>query len=102
MEIAEKMVVSLRYILKNSEGEEVENTITGSPVQYVHGAGKILPQLEILLKGLKAGDKKSVTVELPDIFHFNIEIDEIRMATTEEIEAGVPITRDDCGPGCCC
>ena len=39
MEVAEKMVVSLRYIMKNKEGEEIENTMAGSPVHYVQGAG---------------------------------------------------------------
>lgn len=102
MRVAENTVVSLRYIMTDSKGEEVENTIAGSPVQYVHGAGKILPQLENLLQGLMAGDKKSATVELPDVFHFEIEIDMVRTATVEEIEAGTPLVRNDCGPGCCC
>ena len=102
MEVAEKMVVSLRYIMKNKEGEEIENTMAGSPVHYVHGAGKILPQLETLLTGLKAGDKKSLTIDLPETFQFDIEIDEIRMATPEEIEAGTLVLRNDCGPGCDC
>lgn len=102
MEVAEKMVVSLRYVMKNTEGEEIENTMTGSPIHYVHGAGKILPQLEILLEGLKAGDKKSLSIDLPETFYFDIEIDQIRIATPEEIEAGSPILRNDCGPDCCC
>ena len=102
MQIAKQTVVSLRYIMKNSEGHEIENTIAGPAILYVHGAGKILPQLEILLEGLKAGDKKSLTVDLPGTFHFDIEIDQVRMATAEEVEAGTPLVRNDCGPDCCC
>lgn len=102
MEIAKQTVVSLRYIMKNSEGHEIENTIAGPAIHYVHGAGKILPQLEILLEGLKVGDKKSLTIDLPDTFHFDIAIDQVRMATPEEIEAGTPLVRNDCGPGCSC
>ena len=102
MEIAQKTVVSLRYIMKNSEGEEIENTFAGPAVQYVHGAGKILPELETQLNGLKKGDKKSITLELPDTFHFEVEIDDIRVATIEEIAAGKPLTINDCGPGCNC
>ncbi|MEP7374144.1 MAG: FKBP-type peptidyl-prolyl cis-trans isomerase [Chitinophagaceae bacterium] len=102
MEIAEKTVVSLRYIMKNKEGEEIENTFSGPAVQYVHGSGKILPQLETSLTGLKTGDKKEITLELPDTFHFQVEIDDIRIATPEEMEAGNPIATNDCGPGCCC
>ena len=88
--------------MKNNEGEEIENTMAGSPIHYVHGAGKIVPQLEALLTGLKAGDKKSLTVDLPETFHFEIEIDEIRIATPEEIEAGSPFVRSNCGPDCDC
>lgn len=102
MEIAEKTVVSLRYIMKNKEGEEIENTFSGPAIQYVHGAGKILPQLETLLTGLKTGDKKQITLETPDTFHFEVEIDDIRIATPEEMEAGNPISLSECGPDCCC
>ena len=103
MEITEKTVVSLRYIMKNKEGEELENTFSGPSVQYLHGAGKILPQLETLLTGLKTGDKKEITIEIPDTIHFDVRIDDIRMATPEEIQAGNPITMANkaCGPGCC-
>ncbi|MGZ8549943.1 MAG: FKBP-type peptidyl-prolyl cis-trans isomerase [Chitinophagaceae bacterium] len=102
MKITEQKVVSLRYIMKNREGEEIENTFPGPAVQYVHGAGKILPELEIQLNGLKKGDKKSITLELPDTFRFEIEIDDIRLATTEELAAGKPLIVNDCGPGCAC
>jgi FKBP-type peptidyl-prolyl cis-trans isomerase SlyD len=102
MEITKETVVSLRYIMKNDAGEEIENTMTGPAVQYVHGSGKILPQLEAMLEGLQTGDKRSVTVELPATFHFAIEIDQVRMATPEELEAGSPGAVGNCGPGCCC
>ena len=102
MEIAEKTVVSLRYSIKNREGEEIENTFSGPAVQYVHGSGKILPQLERLLTGLTTGDKKEIVLELPDTFYFQVEIDDIRIATPEEMEAGNPTETNDCGPGCCC
>jgi glycosyltransferase involved in cell wall biosynthesis len=49
-----------------------------------------------------AGDKKSIALELPDTFHFEAEIDEIRMATAEEIAAGKPLIANDCGLGCSC
>jgi len=104
MEVTENTVVSLRYIMKNNEGEELENTFSGPAVQYLHGSGKILPQLETLLSGLKTGDKKKITVEMPNTFHFDVRIDDIRVATPEEIRLGIPITITDngCGPGCCC
>lgn len=102
MEIAKERVVSLRYIMKNDAGDVLDNTMTGPAVQYVHGSGKILPQLEAMLEGLKIGDKQSILVELPDRFHFAIEINNVRAATPEEIRAGVPVAVDECGPDCCC
>ncbi len=102
MEIRENMVVSLRYSMKNSEGEEIENTLAGPAVQYIHGLGKIMPQLESQLEGLKAGDKKSFALRLPDSFQFKVAIDNIRVATSEEIMAGLPIALNGCGPGCSC
>ena len=102
MEIAEKTVVSLRYIMKNKDGEEIENTFSGPAVQYIHGSGKILPQLEKSLTGLRTGDKKEIALDLPDTFHFEVQIDDIRIATPEELETGSPISVTECGPGRCC
>ena len=102
MEVTENTVVSLRYVMKNKEGEEIENTFSGPAVQYVHGSGKILPQLEAMLTGLKTGDKKEITLALPETFHFDVEIDDIRVATPGELEAGEPATVGGCGPDCFC
>jgi FKBP-type peptidyl-prolyl cis-trans isomerase SlyD len=102
MQITEKTIVSLRYIMKSSDGEEIENIIAGPAVKYLHGSGEILPELEASLAGLKPGDKKSIALELPDIFHFDFEIDEVRMATADEINSGKPLTANACGPDCCC
>jgi FKBP-type peptidyl-prolyl cis-trans isomerase SlyD len=101
MKIAEKTIVSLRYIMKNNQGEEIENTIGGPSIRYLHGSGNMLPQLEELLTGLKAGDKKSVAIQIPDTFSFDIEIDDVRMATADEIQSGKP-AKENCGPDCCC
>lgn len=102
MQVAEKTVVSLRYIMKNKEGEEIENTLNGSPVQYVHGTGKILAELEGALEGMKAGDRRSISIRTPEIFHFDVEISEVRVATANEIQTGSPHKENECGPGCCC
>lgn len=102
MQVEEKTVVSLRYIMKDKEGEEIENTLNGAPVQYVHGAGKILPELEEALAGMKTGDKRSISIQIPETFHFDIEIAEVRIATANEIQTGSPQKENECGPECCC
>ncbi len=112
MEIANKTVVVLRYIMKNSKGEELENIMESEPVKYLHGSGVILPQLESYLEGMKVGDKKSLSFKkendsssFTDEFHFDIIIDEVRMATKNELLTGKPSNQsqnDSCGSGCCC
>ena len=101
MQITENKIVSLRYIMKNSSGDVIEDTMVRSPIQYLHGAGKIIPALETAIEGMTAGQKKSFSISDPGLsenLHFDLVIDEVREATPEEIQNGNPA----CGPGCCC
>ena len=60
--IKKDSVVSLSYILKNANGEELDRFETANPLAYMHGHGQIVPGLENVLEGLAIGDKKEVTV----------------------------------------
>ena len=60
--IKKNSVVSLSYILKNENGEELDRSETAIPLAYMHGHGQIVPGLENVLEGLAIGDKKEVTV----------------------------------------
>ena len=60
--IKKDSVVSLRYILKNKNGEELDRSENATPLAYMHGYGQIVPGLENVLEGLAVGDKKEVTV----------------------------------------
>ncbi len=108
MEITDKSVVALRYIMKDNKGEELENTMESQPVEYLHGAGKILPQLELRLEGMKAGEKKSFSFSdesnSNEEFYFDVIIDEVRRATEKELQIGKPFEKNnnECGPDCCC
>lgn len=104
-------VVSLRYCMKNSQGEILDNILQAKPVEYLHGSGYILPALEQELTGLRAGDKRQVIINnetsilLDDSFYFDVEIDSVRPATQEELEKGKParaVTQEECGPDCIC
>ena len=55
-------VVSISYILKNANGEELGRAETKEPLNYLHGAGNIVPGLESAITGLAVGDKKEVTI----------------------------------------
>ncbi len=103
MQIKKGKVVSLRYVMKDDDGEIIDNTMQGSPIEYLHGGGNILPSLEALLEGLETGTEKAFTVhdaQLNKPIHFEIHIENIRTATDEEIEKRRVLK--DCGPGCCC
>ncbi len=55
-------VVTLSYTLKNSAGVELGKADAKDAMNYLHGAGNIVPGLEEVIEGLKVGDKKDVTV----------------------------------------
>lgn len=56
MKIGEKTFVSLSYELK-VDGEVVETVTAESPLQFVYGAGYLLPAFETHLTGKSKGDK---------------------------------------------
>lgn len=111
MKIATNTVVSIRYKMKNGKGDVLEDIQSGAPIEYVHGAGKILPQLEASLVGLVAGDKKEISIsgsggyqQVDEEFLLDVVVDDVRAATKEEIEKGQPHREkvESCGPGCNC
>lgn len=108
MQVANHTIVSLRYVMKNDAGEIMEDTTSLAAFDYVHGTGNLMPALEEAMTGLASGAKKTFSVAdklLNGIFHFDVIIDNVRMATKEEITNGFPdkkFTKNDCGPECCC
>ena len=109
MEVAVNTVVSIRYVMKNGQGDVLEDIMDRPPVEYLHGSGNILPGLEKGLEGLPAGFSKLIKFKIddnsPETYLINVKIDSIRAATPDEIESGKPEpkqTDNTCGPGCCC
>ncbi|HVM89277.1 MAG TPA: hypothetical protein VMT76_13895 [Puia sp.] len=103
MRIEKNSVVSLRYTMKDKGGEIIDDIMQSLPVDYLHGCGNIIPSLERNIEGLAQGEKKSFDVHdevLNKPLHFDVVIDKIRAATTDEIEKKRVI--NDCGPDCCC
>lgn len=62
MQIAKNAVVAIDYTLRDSDGEVIDASPDGQPLQYVHGAGNIIPGLENALEGKAAGEDVEVTV----------------------------------------
>lgn len=62
MNISDSTVVKMHYTLKNDAGEVIDSSSGGDPLEYLHGAGNIIPGLETALEGKAKGAKFNVTI----------------------------------------
>ena len=60
--------VTLEYTLALADNTPVESNVGKEPVIYTHGKKEIIPGLEKALEGMKAGEKKHVTVSADDAY----------------------------------
>ena len=67
MKIGEKTFVALSYELKVG-GETVEKVTAENPLQFVYGAGFLLPKFEEHLKGLGKGDAFAFRLDSKDAY----------------------------------
>lgn len=105
-------IIAMRYIMKNSEGAVLANTLEEPPVEFRYGTGEILPGLEGPLTGLKIGEHKTFSLSpesvpgLNQTFYFDVVIDDVRWAAESEQKKLKPgnerLGEKDCGPGCDC
>jgi FKBP-type peptidyl-prolyl cis-trans isomerase SlyD len=96
--VAPGHVVFMNYRLVDDAGNELDAT-KDEPLAYLHGHRNIIPGLENALQGLKAGDKKQVTVtpvdgygERQDDLRFRLPISEFgnqvpKVGSIVELEA---------------
>ena len=62
--IAEKdKVVTFHYMLKNTDGEQMESSHDGDPITYLHGANNIVTGLEKAMEGHAIKDSFTATLE---------------------------------------
>src|ERR1700754_1527222 len=110
MIIDNKTIVSLRYTVKNGNGDLIDSNMNGEPVHYLHGSERFIPELNEAITGLKAGDKKAITISNPGEANISanllieVVIDDVRTATSEELQTGKyiePSANGCCGTGCC-
>ncbi len=55
-------VVTVEYVLTDEAGQRLAASTPGTPLQYVHGTGQMLPALEAALEGRRTDDELSVTL----------------------------------------
>ena len=68
MTISKDKKVSIKYILKDAEGEIIDSSEDAEPLEYIHGNGHLIPGLEAALEGKSAGEKLSVAVAPEDAY----------------------------------
>jgi FKBP-type peptidyl-prolyl cis-trans isomerase SlyD len=97
--IGDGVVVSLAYVL-TVDGQEVERTDRDEPLDYLHGAGNIVPGLEELLEGKRLGDKIHATLP-PDMAYGDYDpedTDEFERELLDvdlELEEGMEVEVED-------
>lgn len=68
MRVASGRIVSMEYSVALASGEVIESTEAGAPVQYLHGAGMLLPSLEAALENVEEGARRRFVLAPRDAY----------------------------------
>ena len=68
MRVKTGRVVLLDYMVRVSSGKVVETSSGKAPIEYLHGAGQILPALERALEGLNEGQQAAFSIAAEDAY----------------------------------
>lgn len=68
MRVKQGRVILLDYLVRVSSGKVVETSSGKTPIEYLHGAGQILPALEQALEGLNEGQQAAFTIAAEDAY----------------------------------
>ncbi len=68
MRVRPGRVVVLDYMVRVGTGQVVESSAGKSPIEYLHGAGQILPALERALEGLAEGEQAAFSIAAGDAY----------------------------------
>ena len=90
--VANDLVVAIHYTLRNANGDIIDQSDEGQPMEYIHGADNIIPGLENALTGKTIGDKCDVTVSPEDGYgaHEPQMVQEVALAMFQGVETVEP------------
>lgn len=100
--IGDKLAVSIHYKLTDDDGNVIDSSEGAEPLNYLHGAGNIIPGLEKELVGKVQGDKLTVRVA-PEDGYGDISpeliqtVDKAMFQGVDEIQPGMQFQAQ--GPG---
>ncbi len=94
MQIAKNAVVAIDYTLRDTDGEVIDASPEGQPLQYLHGAGNIIPGLEKALEGKAAGDDLDVSIPPAEAYgerdeRLQQDVPKSMFEGVEDIQAGM-------------
>ncbi len=87
MQVTKNTVVAIDYKLSDANGEVLDASEEGQPLEYVHGGGNIIPGLENALEGKDVGEDVSVQVEPAEAYGERSE--ELKQDVPKEMFQGV-------------
>jgi FKBP-type peptidyl-prolyl cis-trans isomerase SlyD len=92
--VGDNLVVSIHYQLTDDEGNVLDSSKDRDPLNYLHGAGNILPGLESALVGKVEGDSEQVRLEPEDGYgtvrdELIQKIDRSAFQGVEKVEVGM-------------
>ena len=77
MAIKKNQVIKLNYELKIN-GEVVDNNIGAEPIEFVYGAGDLIPGLESRIVDMNEGETKEIKVPATEAYgEYNEELSEV-------------------------
>lgn len=82
--------VSMYFTLSLEDGTVADATENNEPFTFTMGDGALIEGLELMLYGLKAGDKQCLAIEPQDAFGFS-DIENIHTMPRESFSKDLPI-----------
>lgn len=85
MQATKDSVVSIDYVLRDTEGEIIDQSTAGEPLSYLHGHDNIVAGLEQAIEGHGEGDEVKTTVS-PEEGYGHYREDLIQTVKREQFE----------------
>lgn len=94
MKIAKDKWVCIHYTLKDAAGTQLDSSVGGEPLGYLHGNGYLIPGLESQLEGKEPGEKFTAVIAAKDAYgeydeSLKIEVPRDNFDTDQEIVVGM-------------
>lgn len=86
-------MVKIHYTLKDEDGNQLDSSSGGEPLEYMHGTGTLITGLERELEGKEEGEKFSTVIEPKDGYgeykeEYVVDVPRDRFDVTAPIEEG--------------